>query len=385
MAVCAAGGCVVALTLVASADASLSRGGGVLDAEELEQELVDQYALSMAAGGLSDSHISFSRSVVIEFARSLTAPLWTATPQDADRYLLQLRRGGQARATVHGKAAVLARFYDFVIERYQRQLHDLTGHVAVVPIDEFNRPASPSSQISTRVPPPEQDIEHLFSQWGAGVVQARKYLPAARDYFAASLWRRLGLRISETVMLDVRDWRPDLGPSGKLHVRFGKGSRGRGPKARLVPAINDANVLIDWWLAEVRPQYGVDWADPDAPMLPSERHHGDFGNSRVRDDALRAGLARATAEWLPAWQGRLTPHVLRHFCASTLYGCGMDLKAVQELLGHEWLSTTTRYVHVRSDHIDRAWAQAEERLTTRLGTIPAVPHVVPTPRQPQEG
>ena len=63
---------------------------------------------------------------------------------------------------------------------------------------------------------------------------ARKYLPAARDYFAASLWRRLGLRINETVMLDIRDWRPDLGEHGKLHVRHGKGSGGRGPKPRLV-------------------------------------------------------------------------------------------------------------------------------------------------------
>ena len=57
---------------------------------------------------------------------------------------------------------------------------------------------------------------------------ARKFLPAARDYLAASLWRRAGLRIRETYMLDVRDWRRDLGEFGKIHVRFGKGSRGRG-------------------------------------------------------------------------------------------------------------------------------------------------------------
>jgi hypothetical protein len=72
-------------------------------------------------------------------------------------------------------------------------------------------------------------------------------------------------------MLDIRDWRPDLGEFGKLHVRHGKGSRGRGPKPRLVPAINGANQLIDWWLAEVRPQYGHDLVNPDAPLLPSER------------------------------------------------------------------------------------------------------------------
>ena len=72
-------------------------------------------------------------------------------------------------------------------------------------------------------------------------------------------------------MLDIRDWRRDLGEHGKLHVRFGKGSRGRGPKTRLVPAINAVDELLDWWLIDVRHQFGDDCADPDAPLLPSER------------------------------------------------------------------------------------------------------------------
>jgi site-specific recombinase XerD len=37
-------------------------------------------------------------------------------------------------------------------------------------------------------------------------------------------------------------------------------------------------------------------------------------------------------------------------------------------LGHEWLSTTTRYVHVHDDHIEQAWATANQRLTGRLVT-----------------
>jgi site-specific recombinase XerD len=45
---------------------------------------------------------------------------------------------------------------------------------------------------------------------------------------------------------------------------------------------------------------------------------------------------------------------------------GMDLKALQELLGHEWLTTTTLYIHVRSDHIEQAWVQANRRVATRL-------------------
>ena len=207
----------------------------------------------------------------------------------------------------------------------------------------------------------------MFAAWREALPRSRKFLPAARDYLAASLWRRAGLRIGETLMLDIRDWRPDLGERGKLHVRFGKGSRGRGPKTRLVPAINSVDTLLEWWLADVRHQFGDDWSDPDAPLMPSERRDRHTGRcTRVGDDALRSGLVTAVAAWLPGWRGRLTPHVLRHFCASSLYARGMDLKAIQEVLGHEWLSTTTRYIHVHDNHVENAWAAANDRVAARL-------------------
>jgi hypothetical protein len=46
------------------------------EVEDFEQEVVDQYALAMAAAGLSDGHVSNTRSVIIEFARFLSEPLW---------------------------------------------------------------------------------------------------------------------------------------------------------------------------------------------------------------------------------------------------------------------------------------------------------------------
>ena len=63
----------------------------------------------------------------------------------------------------------------------------------------------------------------------------------------------------------------------------------------------------------------------------------------------------------------MTPHVLRHYCASSLYGAGMDIRAIQELLGHQWLATTSGYIHVRSEHIANAWNTASERVEQRLG------------------
>lgn len=345
--------------------------GSVLSSEDdvavFHQELIDQFALAMAASGLTDGYVADNRRVVFEFVDFLGRELWTATCDDADRFLSDQRRVGRAASTRARKATMLAGFYSFVIARYQGDVHALTGWVVEQPLDEFNTPASMLVG-NVRVPPSDAEVDDLFAQWRDSLSDARKYLPAARDYFAASLWRRLGLRINETVMLDIRDWRPDLGGLGKLHVRYGKGSRGRGPRPRLIPAINGADELIDWWLAEVRHQFGNDWSDLDAPMLPSERRSKTTADRcrRATSDALRKGLKRHTAELLPAWSERLTPHVLRHYCASSLYMNGMDLKALQELLGHEWLSTTTRYIHVRSDHVEKAWTDANRRLEQRF-------------------
>ncbi len=80
----------------------------------------------------------------------------------------------------------------------------------------------------------------------------------------------------------------------------------------------------------------------------------------------RAGLAAAAAARLPEWDKALTPHVLRHFCASQLYLGGMDLLAIQEALGHAWVATAMGYVHVHATHVEDAWIAGQERAAMRL-------------------
>lgn len=335
--------------------------------EDFEQELVDQYALAAVGAGITDGTIAEERSVLFEFIGFLGRPVWEASPADGDGFLAAQRKRGLAKSTLARKACVLAAFFEFLIGRYQGDIHALTGYVLMQPIDEFNRPANVIANGSSRVPPGVDEVEMLFAGWREALPETRKFLPAARDYLAASLWRRVGLRINETVMLDIRDWHPDLGELGKLHVRFGKGARGRGPKIRLVPAINSVDTLLTWWLTQVRHQFGDDWSDPDAPLFPSERRDALTGRcTRIGSEALRAGLGGAVDRWLPAWSGRLSPHGLRHFCASSMYERGVDLKAIQELLGHEWLSTTTRYIHVHDSHVETAWASANQRVAERF-------------------
>ncbi|MFD4791656.1 tyrosine-type recombinase/integrase [Streptomyces sp. NPDC058459] len=106
------------------------------------------------------------------------------------------------------------------------------------------------------------------------------------------------------------------------------------------------------------------------PQAARSRNHlvGGPGGSRQQsgDDALRRGRKDAAKAHLPGWGEKLTPHVMRHFCASQLYENGMDLLAIQEVLGHFWITTTMRYVHVQQTRAEDTWAAGTERAAKRL-------------------
>jgi integrase len=226
------------------------------------------------------------------------------------------------------------------------------------PLDEMNRPWA-SVDPRLRVPPTEGEIEALFAGWREQLIGCRKFAPTARNYAVARLAADVGLRINEVRMLDLDDVRWELGRFGKLNVRHGKGSRRKGPKPRLVPLINGADRTLRWFVEDVWAHFDADHTRPDAPLFPSERRNNDGSSAQPAAEVFRRALAGATAEHLPAWAGKLTPHVLRHYCASQLYRAGMTLFAIQELLGHSWTGTTARYVH--RAHVEEAWLRGQER------------------------
>ena len=101
-------------------------------------------------------------------------------------------------------------------------------------------------------------------------------------------------------------------------------------------------------------------------MFCSERRNADGSAARVGNETLRSALTAAAAEHLPGWPERVTPHVLRHFCASQLYLGGMDLVAIQQALGHAWVATTMNYIHVHATHVEDAWIAGQQRAADRL-------------------
>jgi site-specific recombinase XerD len=332
--------------------------------DAFETDVLAGFVLARASAGLADATIRSDLSHLGQVRAWFGRPLWELQSEDADAYFGRVLRTA-ATGTRLVRAQVLTTYFRYLELRHKPEIYNLTGRVVECPIDEVNRPRG-SRAVALRIPPGEQEAQALFVGWRQELAACRKYAPTARNYAAARLMADVGLRVNEVCSLDLADVKWALGRFGKLHVRYGKGTGGSGPRARMVPLINHADRTLRWFVEDVWGRFDDDYTRPGAPLFPSERKHADGTCRRVGDDALRAGLLEAAARWLPAWAGRLTPHVLRHYCASQLYLAGVDLLAIQELLGHSWVATTMRYVHVHSGRIEDAWVAGQERAAKRL-------------------
>ena len=353
------------MALAAVRDLRERRGGA--SAEELEAfetDVLAGFVLARASAGLVDATIRGDVSNLDQIRSWFGRPLWEMQPADADEYFGRVLRDAPS-GTRLARSQALSTYFEFMQLRHQVELHQLTGLVVSCPIDEVNRPRG-RKDARLRIPPTEAEMLALFQGWAQSLGVCRKFAPAARNYTAAKLMADVGLRSNECRRLDLDDVKWDLGPLGKLHVRFGKGARGSGPKERMVPLLNGAGRTLRWFIEDVWGQFDRDHTRPGAPLFPSERSGADQSSRRVGYEVLRAGLAAAAAEHLPAWAGRLTPHVLRHYCASQMYLSGVDLISIQEMLGHAWVTTTMGYVHVHRSRIEQAWLAGQQRATRRL-------------------
>lgn len=165
-------------------------------------------------------------------------------------------------------------------------------------------------------------------------------------------------------MLYLDDVRWELGRFGKLNVRHGKGSRRKVPKPRLVPLINGADRSLRWFIEDVLGLFDIDANGHAAPLFPSERKNIDGTCMRATADVYRRSLAAAADRHLRAWSGKLTPHVLRHYCASQLYLGGMNLFAIQELWSRLDCHDGSIYPRPRH-HVEDAWVTGQRRVADR--------------------
>lgn len=160
-----------------------------------------------------------------------------------------------------------------------------------------------------------------------------------RDYAIVLVMIYMGLRISEVVQLNDDDIQP-----GTRGISF----RGKGGKERYVPvhpAVLDAVLRYK----EVRPQ--VERDQTGVPLFVS-KHRRRIDPSTVRKFIKRYAQESATLD--NRKRQKLSPHKLRHTFATLLLQGDVDIRYIQELLGHENLSTTEIYTSVRKADLEKA-------------------------------
>lgn len=254
-----------------------------------------------------------------------SADLAQLEPRDLRAYLAHRRQGEDALAdrSVSRALAAIRSFY-----RYLERRHGLAN-------PRLGLVRGPKLKRGLPRPVSESGARALIEEAAADAGEA---WVGARDAALITLIYAAGLRISEALALQGRD----LPLPETLRIK------GKGGKERLVPLLAAAREAVARYAALC--PYAL---TGDAPLFRAAR--GGAYSPRMAQ-ALMARLRGRLG--LPS---SATPHALRHAFATHLLAAGGDLRAIQELLGHESLSTTQGYAGLEAKKILQAYARAHPR------------------------
>ena len=233
------------------------------------------------------------------------------------RYIAGLSDKGLARRTIGRKASSVRAFFTDAVRR---------SFVDVNPADGIAVPRAPATL--PRVVPAAAIAEVLDEQLSGDDPLV------LRDGALIELLYGCGLRVSEAAALTCQ------AVEGMAFIRVD----GKGGKQRDVPVGEPAQRALGSYIERGRPRL----AGPDA---------GDTLWLGSRGGPLGArGIRRAVASRLGTF-----PHALRHSFATHLLEGGADLRAVQELMGHNELATTQIYTAVTKDHLKATYDRSHPR------------------------
>jgi len=259
-----------------------------------------------------------------------------AGPDDVAGYLADLRPG-RSQASVARALSVVRGFHRFMVDEGMAVADPTVGTEA--------------GRLPQRLPKAlsEEQVARLLD----GVTGTDPL--AVRDRALLELLYGTGGRVSEIVGLDLPDLTLLSSPPGAstpgssdanptpavgLVRLYGKGS-----KERLVPLGRYAAAALDRWLAVRKP-----------PRRTEAVFLNGRGGRLTRQGAYDVLRRRAVGTGIP-----VSPHVLRHSCATHMLARGADIRVVQELLGHASITTTQLYTKVTAEHLRVAYEAAHPR------------------------
>lgn len=253
--------------------------------------------------------------------------------RSVERFVHERRGSGAAPSSVARMLAAMRMLHRFMADEGMRA-DDPTAD-----IDGVKVPAGIPHPLTS------DEVQHLIAAI-SGIDAA-----ALRDRALVEFLYATGARISEACGLSLAD----LDRDHRLVRLFGKGS-----KERIVPFGRSAASAMDEWLANGRPAMEPDrWArrgDQEAVFLSPR------GGRLSRQSAWNAVKKYGD---LIGLGDRLSPHVLRHSCATHMLDGGADLRIVQEMLGHASISTTQVYTKVSQERLWQVYLLAHPRAEVR--------------------
>jgi integrase/recombinase XerD len=317
---------------------------------------IEAYQASQVARGFSPLTIGNGTATLERFLAACGHPAWEVTQDDIDRVVGQYAAAGMASNTRQGYVSAFKGFFAFLLARKAAEIQSAFGVQLLDPVDEFNAARHVGADSPATLPPPTPArLDEFFAFLRERVNTGRVFATAGRDYALYRTLYHAGLRSEEAVTLDVPDLHFSRGPFGKIHVRFGKATHGSGPRPRWVPMLDHLDLILRWYLDDVRPHL------PDGPVLFPDQSGGQLHRGSVRNRLAHL----LDIEDGPA-EGRFSPHALRRACATHNYERGMDLVAIQQLLGHWAVGTTMKYVSPSATFIEDAYRHAISTTLSQL-------------------
>lgn len=261
-----------------------------------------------------------------------------AGPADVEAFAAALRGAGRSATTIARALVAVRSLHRFLVAEGGAE-HDPTA--------DTEAPSVPRGLPKALR---EDEVEALLGAVVGDDAVAR------RDRAILEVLYGTGVRISELVGLSLGD--VDLA-AARLRVL------GKGRKERVVPVGRHADAALRAWLGDagrgaLAPDRWRRRGDAEALFLNARggrlTRQGAWGVVRRHGDAVGLG-------------DRLTPHVLRHSCATHMVDHGADLRAVQELLGHASVSTTQVYTLVSTERLWAVYDAAHPRARARRRVV----------------
>ena len=241
------------------------------------------------------------------------------------QHVTELARAGLSTRSIRRALSSLRSLFKYLIDRNRFKLDPTIGvHLPKV----------------TKKLPTVLDVDQVTQLLDA---TARESL-SVRDRAIMELLYSSGMRVSELVSLNIGDI--DLRAAQVIVT-------GKGNKTRIVPLGKPAREALQDWLDSRALR------DFDMPLFTG-RGENRIAVRTVQDRVKKAGLQGLGSD-------ELHPHLLRHCFASHLLESSGDLRAVQELLGHQDIATTSIYTHLNFQHLAKVYDAAHPRAKVASG------------------